>query len=281
MGFVDKLNRLLGLFGTPFKHIYKPALWWPFFIYAVLQFVALYLLKSHINPSLYPVLEPVISIFSETRAQVFDHYPQLYLLLPYFYQWWKLCLGIIFEGLAVGLTTLLFLKAMSLPQGRGLRVGDAFKKWPTLLITWAIITAILFAINYFIPQLARDFLYGSPRRMLLFDIALRLLTILIYAPLIYAVPAIIILKRNIIGAFSSTFSLFGKMPIFSFFIALIPYLFTVPFQLLAGRSDMIVSKFAPELVFYILLAGIIVEMIVNFVFTGALTRLISEEFEEE
>lgn len=131
--------------------------------------------------------------------------------------------------------------------------------------------------NLFLPDLFENFLSGSPRRIAAFEFCMGFLTVVLFSIFIYAVPAVIVYKNSFLQAFKTSISIFARVPIFSFFLALIPYLLTVPTTYLAGKSDVIISKFSPELVFYILAVGLFVDMIANVIMTGAVVKFLDEE----
>jgi hypothetical protein len=278
VSLILKLNWMTEIYLTVLKSFVKIKLWLPFFLYAVMQFLLLAVCVSYVNPILHSILVPLVSLLGEGKNDFFSHYPGLYLMLPTVFQWGKLILGVIFEGLAAGATAVLFMRLYRPEDGKErIALRTAFSKWPQLLITWTIITAVLIVINLLLPKIFSGLLLGSPRRINMFDIFMRIFTIFIYAIFVYAVPAIIVGSKSIWGAFKLSFSFFGRFPIFSFFLIFIPYLLIWPISYLSANADSIVSKFSPELVFYILLAGIVVDMIVNFVVTGAIVKILIDE----
>ena len=219
MSIVLGLNRFIAVYLSVFKHFLKGRVWLPFFLYALLQFLVLLAVRNYVHPMVYPVLSPLVALFGERPAQIFSHYPGLFLMLPSVAQWVKLALGVLFEGLAVGIVSVYFLRLYSNERPA---VSLAFGKWPTLLIVWTIITAILMAINWFLPTLFTDMLYLNPRRQFVFGVGLRLLTVVIYSVFLYAVPSIIVYKNGIIGALKDSVRLFIRHPFFTFFLALVP-----------------------------------------------------------
>ncbi|MBN2227062.1 MAG: hypothetical protein JW763_06825 [candidate division Zixibacteria bacterium] len=274
MSFVLGMNRFIAVYLSVFRHFFKGRLWWPFVLYALLQFLVLLAVKNYVHPMIYPVLSPIIGLFGERPAQIFSHYPGMFLMLPSVAQWIKLALGVLFEGLAVGLVSVSFLRLFS--QDRP-TAALAFGKWPSLLIVWTIITAILMAINWFLPNLFSDILYLNPRRQFVFGIWMRLLTVVVYAVFIYAVPSIIVYKNNIGEALKDSLRLFFRHPFFTFFLALVPYLLSVPISYILENVDTIVTKFTPELVFYLVVVGLIIDMVVNLLVTGTVVKFLIEE----
>ncbi len=275
MNFIEHLNRLIGFYITLLKTVHKLKIWWPFFLYALIQLCVLLLCSNYSHPSLYPTLSPLIGLIGGLEARIFSHYPGMYLMLPIVFQWGKLIVSLVFEGLAVGLTVTLFLNVYNMDGGR--KISETFRFWPQLFAGWLIITLILFAVNWYIPPLLIDYVRGSPRRRLLFDFSLKGLTIAIYSLFIYTLPALIIFKKSLMSALGYSFKMFVRHPFYSFFLALIPYLLSLPTSYLSGQAEIIILKFRPELIFYILLAGIIVDMIINYTLAGTVTKFIIDD----
>ena len=277
MSFVLKLNWLLHSYGGPLRNIFRLKLWKPFLIYGALQLLFLLMLRWYVYPALYTVLSPLVSLLGSGRELYLSHYPGLYLLMPEVFQWGKLLIGIIFEGLFAGMTAILFYKLYVSSRGSRFQPSDAVSRWFSLAALWLIITAVLLIINWTLPALFKSILAGSPRRAALFEILLRLFTVFIYGIFIYAVPALMIFRKSIWGALRLSIGYFLKFPIFSFFLALLPYLLSLPVSYATTGVDTIVDKFSPELVFYILLAGIFIDMLINFLTTGAVVRFLADQ----
>ena len=279
MGFIDKLNRLIELYLSTIRNAGKIGLWIPFFVYSVLQFLLLWLLTSYVNPSIYPVLSPPLGLAAGKQAPLFSHYPALFLMLPMIFQWGKLILGVLFEGLASGITALMFATAFSKSNEINSPYKTSISRWPQLLIAWTCITAFLLVVNWLLPDIFAGLLQSSPRRIVAFEILMQLFTVLLYSIFVYAVPAIVVYDKGVWQAFAVSMRFFARYPIFSFFLAFIPFLISVPTTYLSSKSSVIVDKFSPELVFYILLIGIVADLLVNFFTTGAVVKFLVEEKE--
>jgi hypothetical protein len=270
---------LIGLYLAPLRSFWKGKVWLPFLIYAFLQAALLILLSSYTNPHIYPILSPLVRLLGEGRDDFFSHYPGLFLMLPQVFDWGKIFLGIVLEGLAAGLTSILFLRILAAKaEKESIRPGYAFSRWLHLAAVWSFITILLIVmISWLLPTLFSGLLHGSPRRALLFDMGLRLLTVFIYAIFVYAVPSVVVFRKSIWGALKQSISYFVRYPIFSFFLAFFPYLLSVPGSYAISRADVIIAKFAPELVFYILLIGVVIDLFANFVLTGAVVKFLVDE----
>jgi hypothetical protein len=271
------MNWLAGLYISVLKQSGKLKIWGPFFLYALLQFLLLIVCINYVNPTINSILSPFVSLLGKERAELFGHYPGLYFLLPQVFQWGKLILGIIFEGLAAGITAVLFIRIFDESRRSESPVSRGISNWINLSVTWSIITLILVGVNWLVPQIFSGFLEGSPRRLAMFDLIMRLTTVFLYSIFVYAIPAIVVLRKNVGQALKISMDFFFRYPIFTFFLALLPYLLTVPISYMTSNADLIVTKFSPELVFYILVIGIIVDIIVNFILTGAVVKFLIEE----
>jgi hypothetical protein len=280
MIFLNKLNRLLELYTFGLRYLLRPKNWWPFFVYFLLQLILLLILVNFANRYIYSWLEPVIGLLiGSEQAGAFSHYPGLYLFLPFIFQILKLIPGVIFEAVAVGLTVVLFIESYHGTSETGYRYSDVYSRWLQLVLTWVPITAILFAINWFAPQILKPLLVGSPRRMMIFEIGLPLFTVFVYALFVYAVPAVIVYRINFIAALGKSLKLFVRQPLFTIFLTLIANVIPAVLYYLVGKSNVIVADFAPELVSYLLFVTIIIDMIIYIIFIGALTRFLIEEKE--
>lgn len=279
MGFIDKTNRFLSLYLDVFKAIARPMTWFPFLIYAIMQFLMLVVLENYVHPSIYPILRPLVALLGEGRADFFGHYPELYLLLPTVYQWGKLIIGVIFEGFFIGISSVYFMRLFRRRKANT-GISPALKNWPSLLVVWTVITGLLLVINFYLPDLFGDILFKSPRRMMIFEVFMRILTVAVYSVFIYAVPAIIVYRNGLFGAFKTTFRFFAHNPFFTFFLAMVPFLFSIPISYATNNVTTIVDKFTPELVFYILTAGIVIDFLINYFITGTVVKFLIEESEE-
>jgi hypothetical protein len=277
MNFIDGINILFSAYTASLKKLSKPAIWGPFLVYFLLQVILLIILVNHIKPFLHPLTEPFLSLFDEERAEIFNHYPGLFLILPYIFQWFKIALGVVFEGLVAGLTVFLFSKYYGIIGDQTKSISYVFKRWHQLYLCWLIIAGLLFVVNWYIPLIFEDTLYRSPRMQIAFGVLMNLVTIFLYSLFVYALPAIIVKNINFFRALKMSLRRFLKYPIFTFCLTGIAMFFTMVMSYFSGQSGTIVDKFAPELVLYLLLAGLIVDLLVNIILTGTVVRLLQDD----
>lgn len=276
MSALEKINRFIGLYLATLGRLLRFRIWIPLAVYALLQIGIIVLAANYTNPALYNILKPLVALLGERNAEVMGHYPGIFLILPSVAAWGKYFLGVLFEGLILGMAALIFARAFS-DSAPVVNFSMIFRKWPSLLIVWCFISALILAANQFLPDLFASYLAGSPRRVAVFGVAMKLVTVFIYSLFIYAIPAMVVYGAGILKALKTSLSFFAAYPIFSFFLALVPYLLTVPFAYMFENTGTIVAKFTPELMLYLLVGGVIVDMIVNFLLTGTVVKFLLDE----
>jgi hypothetical protein len=237
----------------------------------------LQILVNYTKPGLYSILSPAVNLIREGAGDYFAHYPGLYILLPSVFQYGKFALAFIIEGLVIGLTVLLILRNFKPESGSDYSLSIGFKNWPRLFIVSGVIACILLIFNQYFPAFFAEYLRGSPRRLMMFDMAVRLATIGIYAVFLYAVPSVIVYRQGIMKSIKTSLSIFLKYPIFTFFLSFVPYMISLPISYAASKSNLIVSKFTPELVHYLLLGGVVVDLAINFFLAGTITKFLIDE----
>jgi len=285
MNFLEHLNRFVGLYLDLFKSLRRPVIWLPFLVYAGFQFLLLLLLVNSSHPGFHGFLSPLVGSMEEARllspgsASVFDHYPGLFVVLPSVFQWFKIVLGMVLEGLVIGLGAVLFIRYFVGVADPRTRVALAFRRWPQLLVVWTLITGLMLLVNLYLPRYFEAILVGSPRRLIVFEILMRLLTVGVYSLFVYAIPALMVRNGNILAAFKTSLGNFFRRPIFSFCLVLVPFLISLPLSYASGQAGAIVEKFTPELVFYILTGTIIIDIIVNYILTGTVVNFLLDQGE--
>ncbi len=268
---MEKFNFILGSFLGTIKAMFTLRLWLPFFLFALLSFAIVWLLTNPFMPVLGPVIAGVSKLI--TGSDAITHYPEIYVLLPMTYGRIALVLSVLIEALLVGSGFLLFSGHY---RHERLRVGGAIrgaaKKYPQIVAVWLFYTIVFLAMIIYLPKLFDSFIGGSPRRTLAFHILLRFVGSGILAMFMYVVPYVVLDSLKFTTAIGRSIRTFFRNPFSSYFLALVPYLLTVPFTLALFDPMMIVRKFSPELILYLISAEIVVSMIANFVFTSTVLR---------
>jgi hypothetical protein len=149
----------------------------------------------------------------------------------------------------------------------------ARSRYFSIFLVWIFLTLVFMAILMYIPKLLDPLVGGSPRRTLALKVGLHFTIIpLIQALLMYAIPNILIDGQKLMTAVGSSIRTFFRNVISSYVIALIPGVIVLPFSLAVSRPDLIVTKFYPELVLYLIVGQIVTNMIASFVFASTVIR---------
>ncbi len=262
---------MIGSYLGTIKAMFSPRLWLPFFLFALISLGIAWLL---INPFM-PVLGPVISGVSKmiTGTDAIAHYPDLYVLLPQTYGWVTLVASVLLEAMLIAAGFLLFSGHYKHERvGIGAAFSGAAKKYLQVVTVWLFYTLVFLALIIYMPKLFDSFIGGSPRRTLAFHILLRFVGSGILAMFMFVVPYVVLDSLKFKTAVTKSIRTFFKNPISSYTLALVPYLLVLPFTMVLFDPMLIVRKFSPELIFYLIAAEIVVAMIANFVFTSTVLR---------
>ena len=85
--------------------------------------------------------------------------------------------------------------------------------------------------------------------------------------------AIVLEGRSFLGSLRDSIRMAAAILLPTIVVVGIPVLLAYPLDYLAGRSDLFLTKFRPELVTGVLLAKIVAELVLGFLLVGAVTRL--------
>jgi hypothetical protein len=290
MSVVNNINLFISVIFETIRRVGWGRIWLLLLGYFGLQFLVLLAHWKFLSPVFY---SPVIAwlhvvnslpefLLAPGAAPLFTHYPDHYIVLPTIYNWGKLAVALLFEGLVMGGAAILFRNAFFLADGdRPLPLRDAFRHWPKLLAVWLILNFVIMAVNIGLPMLLGDLLSSNPRRQLVFEFGL--------IPLIYAFvlgmfyftfPSIVIMGDSVFGAIVRSFRVFVRRPFASFFMALMVLVMPLLMSSMASRSHDIIQKFQPELVVFLLMAGLFVEMVAYFFWAGTSTKYLLEVYEQ-
>ena len=197
-------------------------------------------------------------------------------MLPYYFGLAKLIPGVLFEGLLLGAAAVYFYNAyLDAADQERLTLRSALKSWPHLLLAWCLLNGLTMFISLFAPDWLRFFHDDSPRRLLLVQwVIMPAVFTFVLSLLYFAVPAVAIYRVNVFRALGRSLRVFLRRPFTCFFLSAAvlagPYILSQ----IAGYSGDIIAKFHPELVYWVLLAGLAVELVANFFWMGTAVRFL-------
>jgi len=273
------INKFVGLFLDSMRMMGRGRIWFLLLLNFLINLLVLYSHYRFQSPVFYGVIHAWTNLFDPGHAVAFTHYPGHMLLLPYFNGWAKFFVSTVIEGAILGGIAVTFFDAW-LDAGKRARhtIGSALWLWLQLILGWLLINGLILLVNVQLPSLMQGFLYGSPSRMRAFKfLMLPGIYIIITALFYFALPYAAIHRTNIFRAAGQSLKLFFSRPITCLFLAAFILAVPVLISIALGEQDSIIEKFRPELVYWLLLLGLITDIFVNFFWMGTAARVLAEE----
>ncbi|HWR81922.1 MAG TPA: hypothetical protein VN285_01320 [Candidatus Deferrimicrobium sp.] len=279
MNIAASINRFIGLFIETSKQFGRWRIWLVLLGLFFLNWLTLYAHLKFYSPLLYGPMHLWTSLFDDVQATGFTHYPDHYLLLPHFFGWAKFWLGLLAEGAVLGAVALMFYDGYQRSSAdRRFSARAVLSSWIHLVAAWLIINGLIMVANLWLPEILQSWLAFSPRRIKAFRFGLLpLVYIVILAVFFYTIPRVAAFRENIITALKRSLWLFLRNPITTFCLSFIVLVVPAYVAVLSGQSADIVTKFKPELVYWLLLGGLLVDVLVSFFWMGTAVRLLVDE----
>jgi len=248
----------------------NPALFVPFIIFAIFEFISLIIISLAPRMPLRLFFGPLIRTFWGER---FLHYPLNFLLLPKLASLVRMGLTIIFGSLLTGMAVVIICDIYNKkPIKLGASFKSALKKYIYLFTVVFIFTLLFYIlvklvtiglIKYFIAGHSRLLFLGAGVWMgpVLFVINF-LLALLVQSAFIYAIPILIIEKEKLIKSIIKSFVLFKKLFIPTIILVGVPMLIYIPVLILQYNGSFLINRVFPEFVLFISILGIIIGSLV-------------------
>ena len=205
----------------------------------------------------------------DTNVETLAHYPQRLLLMPAVLGRLDIPLEILILIIAQGATVLLAAGIVH-RERIGLRASleGTGRRYLHLVIAAAITSAALFA-GFRYPATLLNRIPGMPHGLEV--LVSTLIAVVIETFLLYAIPFILIEGRTAFGAIGRSFGFAGRHFIESFFLALVPFLLTVPTMMLSLNAQAIAFQISPEFLVQVQIAGELMQFIATYILMGGLT----------
>lgn len=281
MSFVDGINRLIALFVDVCRQLGRGRIWLFLLAYFFVAWVVLFAHYKFTSPMFYSAVAAWTELIDSQRATGFTHYQGHFLLLPFFFDWGKLLLSVLLEGLIFGSAAVLFYEQfVRVDEDDRFRFGQVARLWVHLVLALVIMNAVILAVNFGLGKLLRPVLEYSPRRQLAYHwVGLPFIYICIVACFFYLVPSIAVYGENIIDGLRRTFRVFRDNPMTTIVMAGLVLAAPIIISNLVSSPETIVERFKPDLVYYLLLAGLVAEAVAGFFWMGMSVRLLVDQEE--
>jgi hypothetical protein len=261
------------LYGQTFRQMGRFSLWVPLIIHGALA-LGLALMHYHVFA---PVTGSIIGgwtrLLNAEYAPMFIHYPGHFALMPHFFGTARLVINAFTEAFLFGIVLDLLI---ALYRGERpvfmISVSRALRRYLQLTVVWLVVIGVLYIIgryaNAFVEDVLGYSLLGAPRRLMMTQMITRGVTIIVYAVCVFLLPSIMVGGVSLWGALKRGFKMFVSHPIIAVGLVFIPYLIGFLPSLIMSDPNKIVSNFYPELIFYLILFSIGLDVIVNFILLG-------------
>lgn len=274
MGLLENVNQFVLLFFDTIRQVARWRIWLVLLVYYLLQWLSLYVLYDYPAGPLGGGVARWVSLFGPQEATAFGHYPQHFLLLGKVAGWAKLALGLVLEGLVLGMVASMFYRSFG-GGDTGVTTGSSFVvRWANLIVVWLVVNGLMLAAGQILPVWATPYLDGS-RRVLAFSFVLMpFVFTLIFSVFLLAIPSVVIYKDHAFRAIGRSVRYFFRRPLSLFGLAAVILGLPILLGALASRPSGIVTSFKPELVYWILSVSLFIEMIAYFFWMGTAVRFL-------
>lgn len=280
------LSEFLYLYTQTFRQMGRLHLWIPMLLYGLLAYL-LVLLHYHLfSPLFGPLLAFWIDLVKPSLTDAYFHYPAHFILLNAVYNMGRIVLNIITEAFLFGVLSDMLISLYNNEKPAFLKsFRKSLRRYFALTAIWAVMIAVQLIIGLyfhdFIENVVGISLQASPRRQIAADVAHHLLSVVVFTLFAFMLPSIILGKESWGRSIFRAVALVFRHPIVSFCLVFLP-LFVIGFipNWLAAQTETIVNNFFPELVFYVTVATIILDMLLYFIFMGTAVKFFMDRHEE-
>lgn len=278
MRLLDRINQFVYLFLDTIRQFGLGRAWLLLLGWFAVNFFVLFMHYDFTSPAFHGAmavwLKLVGRIVGDDAVAAFSYYPQQFFYLGEFFGWAKLLIGLLFEGLVLGLVARAFADRF---EGEVNSNGRPITSlWIQLSLAWLVINGLTVAAAYVIPQVLAPVLNG-PRRIMAFSfIGMPLVYIGIFSFFMFVIPAIATRGDSFGQAILRSLRIWIRRPLTAIFMALLILVVPLLVSTFAGKPSQIIDTFRPEMVYWLLALGLFVEMIANFFWMGTTVRFLSE-----
>lgn len=272
------VNNLLRHFATTFKLLGKGKAWLFALIIFVVHFFFLTAFDRFYEPFFYSLVTFITGLINPKFANAFTHFPGHYQLMGVYFYKVKFFMGIFFEGALLGAIAIYFYNYISEYKNKAKKPFTYYlNNWLQLNLAWLVINGLIYLLGKYLPVMLEGFLQYSPRRQFVFDyLFMPGLNIIITAFFYVIIAYVIIYQTNIFNAAYRSLIIFLNNPISIFIKSFVVLIVPILLSYVIGAQDTLVTKFNPEIVYWILLTGLIIDIPVNIFWMGSSVLTLSE-----
>ena len=256
-------------YGSVLPLVLRPAIWLPFLLIAAVQFGLLGLLVGFHRPGISALGAPLVRLLGGERA---THYPLLFIFLPSMLSKATFFIAVLVASVLIGVATLYFARALGMTlEGGAWR--SALRRWPTLLLAALVPALIIYGLGKLSALVPYELYMGSGKVRWGVRAGMLGSIILLESLMAYAAAWIVLEGHKFLPALRDSIRVAARTFLPTLIVVAIPMVLLYPLSFVSQRSDLFLSKLRPEMVFAILSARIVGELVLGFLLAGAVTRL--------
>jgi len=246
----------------------RPTVIVPFFITALIQTTALYILYLAPQRPVTFLLGPPIKVFFGNQ---YLHYPLNFVLLPRIFNYAEIAingiLGMLMTAIGVGMIsdTKGGERASFLINGL-----HALKRYFALFAIWLLTFGIVTGISKVLTLVLRPTFGALGFAILIFYF---LLTVILNLLFVYSIFLIIIKKKSLITAIREGILTLGRLFVPTLLLVIIPTLLYLPIVILKSKTVFLINNVFPESVLVVLYSGIALGALIEFIAYASLAIL--------
>lgn len=248
----------------------------PFFIVGLVDAFLLIIIYLAPQPPLSALLGPPIKVFWGER---FLHYPFNLLLVPRLFDLAHIVstalIGVLMTGAVV---RMLKESYAGIKPNLGLSLSKSLRVYLKLLVIWLVMFGLVSVVFKALPAI---FHFKQRAASLIVFGAGFLISILIQAIFIYAIPAVIIEEKKIWPAIKRSLSFCQSAFLPTLILVGLPTLMYIPMLILKGKLPFLMSRVFPEMVLIFIGLGIVISVIMDCLITSSTTMLFLSKKEDE
>lgn len=260
----------------------KPVVFLPFLVFATLEFITLIVIYLAPRMPLKLLLAPPIrTIWGEGYL----HYPLNFLLIPKLASFARMGLTILVGSLLTGAAVSIIYDIYKHKKANFIgSLKSALKKYISLFTIVLIFTVLFYIsekitfkllVKYFISGHAKLLFLGPQLWLGPILICINItLAVILQSAFIYAIPILMIENEKLMKSILKSFSLFKKLFFKTVVLVGLPMLIYIPLLLLQSNPAILIDKFFPEAVLWLMVVGLLVNsLILDLVITVSTTHL--------
>jgi hypothetical protein len=269
MRLLDKVNNFILTYLETFRSFKRISLWVPFFIYGLFQTIILLILVSFPSGVAAGIFLPLLK---KSYGEAILHYPTFFILLPALFNRTNLILGLIVGVLLDGAAVFMFCSHFT--QSRisffsGIKLALS-RYW--MLFVLGILRLLVIWVMEVPFWLFKGMVVGSPKREFALEMGCLALGVIYTGFFIYATPAVIWHRKKLGQAIRDSWNIYIHNFFSTFLFIFIPLMIEFPINFVERQGPTVITKFNPEVVAWILVLGIIVSVLANFILSGTIVK---------